>query len=374
MISIIGAGPAGNYAASLLAKHDSVHVYEDHNRIGRPIQCTGLLTSNIEDIVPIKQEFLVNKIGNARIFAPNKEYIDLKLRKKNYVVDRELFDGYFASLAESNGAVYHLNHRFTGCSINQSIKLKFSNGNTAETDILIGADGPRSEVAKSAGIFGSRRFMIGAQARVRLNEKIDPDLIEFHLPEQGFGWLVPEDDKIARIGVGVYTNTKKYFDEILGRYKYKILEWQSGVIPLYDRGIKVEKENIFLLGDAAAQVKATTAGGLVPAFAAAKELSIAIKNNESYSKRLKKLNLELWLSLLMRKAMDRFSQHDYDSLIKLCSQTRIKKIIENTDRDYPSRFIFKTLLLEPRLLRFGLKLIPDLIPQNRAYSPQSVQP
>ena len=43
MISIIGAGPAGSYLASLLRKEE-VEVFEEHDKIGLPVQCTGITT------------------------------------------------------------------------------------------------------------------------------------------------------------------------------------------------------------------------------------------------------------------------------------------------------------------------------------------
>ena len=67
MIHIIGSGPAGSYAAYLLAKENQdVHVYEDHDIIGSPIQCTGIITGSLESFVPIDDKYLVNKIYKTR--------------------------------------------------------------------------------------------------------------------------------------------------------------------------------------------------------------------------------------------------------------------------------------------------------------------
>ena len=49
------------------------------------------------------------------------------------------------------------------------------------------------------------------------------------------------------------------------------------------------KEDIFLLGDAATQVKATTGGGIIQSLMAAKELASAIENNTSYEKGWRKV-------------------------------------------------------------------------------------
>ena len=61
MIVIIGAGPVGCYAAYLLAKKGKkVAVFEEHKKIGRPVHCTGIVTSSFGKIFDIKKEFLVN--------------------------------------------------------------------------------------------------------------------------------------------------------------------------------------------------------------------------------------------------------------------------------------------------------------------------
>ena len=55
MIGIIGTGPAGSYVASLLAKGGmKVKNYEEDEKIGRPIQCTGIVTKDIKKYVKFR--------------------------------------------------------------------------------------------------------------------------------------------------------------------------------------------------------------------------------------------------------------------------------------------------------------------------------
>ena len=49
---------------------------------------------------------------------------------------------------------------------------------------------------------------------------------------------------------------------------------------------------------------------------------------------------------------DKFKEKDWDSLIALFQKEKTKKIIENFDRDYPTKFLFKLILNEPRFLYF----------------------
>ena len=68
-VAIIGAGPAGNWLAYLLAKKGiNCSVFEEHKKVGMPIQCTGIVTSAIGDIVPLKKSFIINHVKDAQIF------------------------------------------------------------------------------------------------------------------------------------------------------------------------------------------------------------------------------------------------------------------------------------------------------------------
>ena len=54
MITIVGAGPAGSYLAYLLVKKgEDVTIIEEHENIGNPVQCTGIVTDSIEKYVTL---------------------------------------------------------------------------------------------------------------------------------------------------------------------------------------------------------------------------------------------------------------------------------------------------------------------------------
>jgi len=104
MVSIIGAGPSGCYAASLLAKNGlDVKIFEEHKNIGSPIQCTGLVTSSINNIINVNKDCIINEINKVRILSKN-QYLELRLKNKNLIVDRKKFDFFLSELAITNGA------------------------------------------------------------------------------------------------------------------------------------------------------------------------------------------------------------------------------------------------------------------------------
>ncbi|MBT4540844.1 NAD(P)/FAD-dependent oxidoreductase [Candidatus Woesearchaeota archaeon] len=397
-VLIIGAGPIGCYCGYLLAKKGfDVEIYEEHKEIGKPIGCTGIVTKKIKKYIKLKNEFLINKIGCAKVCCENKS---LKIKLKEYVIDRCKFDKYVANLAIKKGVKIFLNHKIIDVKkqeiiikdLNKSNKIKKSNKNIRNNknnitkDIIIkkiknykhiiGADGPQSIIAKKINSRNSKlniKYYIGKQAVVK--GKFDKNKFIVHLGKISpnfFGWVVPENNETARIGVAVLKDPNNYFGRYLDYLKLrekdikikKIGEIQSGLIPIYSPKHKIYSKkgknrltNYYIVGDAALQVKATTGGGIIPGFRAAKALAKSIINNTSYEKELFKTKIELKAHLMLRKTLNKFSDKNYKELIDLMKNPKIKRVIEKYDRDSGIKLISKLLLKEPRLIKFAFKII-----------------
>ncbi|MBW3013904.1 NAD(P)-binding protein, partial [Candidatus Woesearchaeota archaeon] len=64
-VAIIGGGPVGCHTGKLLAKAGfDVHIFEEHKEIGKPVQCTGIISKNLKQIIPV-DKFLINKVTGA---------------------------------------------------------------------------------------------------------------------------------------------------------------------------------------------------------------------------------------------------------------------------------------------------------------------
>lgn len=362
-ISIIGAGPAGNYLAYLLAKSNhKVDVIEEHNKIGHPIQCTGILTSSIESIIPLKKEFIANKITNFRIIAPNNNSIEFNFKKPNYIIHRDKFDKYLANLAKKAGANYHLNTRYLSNTKN-TLKVKQNKTTERQFDILIGADGPNSLVAKNNNLFQKRKFAMGQQITAKLN--LPNNQISIYLGVGEFAWIVPEKKNIFRLGLVAKNNSNELFKTFIKRIekenniKIKPIQNQSGIIPIFNPNQQTIKNNIFLLGDAATQVKATSYGGIIHGLLAAQCIADKITGkNRKYNQSLnQKVTKDLKYALLIRKILNKFTENDYNHLINYLNKKDAKTILEEYDRDFPSKFAFKLFLAQPKLIKFTRKLL-----------------
>ena len=61
-VDVIGAGPAGSYTAYCLAKKGhAVNVYEKDPVIGKPVQCTGILSDYFTTIMEPKKDFVESR-------------------------------------------------------------------------------------------------------------------------------------------------------------------------------------------------------------------------------------------------------------------------------------------------------------------------
>ncbi|MFH1182547.1 MAG: NAD(P)/FAD-dependent oxidoreductase [Candidatus Woesearchaeota archaeon] len=361
MITIIGAGPSGSYSAYLLAKKGlEVQVFEEHNIIGEPVSSTGIITGLLAKHFKVPEELIVSKPENARIYSPAGDFFEVKL-KNDMVLDRARLDRHLAKMAQEAGAKYFLGQRFVDCQREKDkFRIKLFDKATGKireivTDQLVGADGPLSRVAKSAGLYGNRVFYTGLQATVDVE---NDGFIEFYLNGKDIAWLVPENKNTARVGIAASSRADLFFREFLEKrigkdFETKVLARQSGLIPVYNPKIKTEDRAVYLVGDAATMEKATTLGGINQGMIGAMALAEAISSGKNYDKLWrKKMGKELYLALLIRKAMNKFSDEDYNKLIALMNKHKNKKLLEAYERDAPSKFIFKMAMQEPGLWAF----------------------
>lgn len=353
MIAVVGGGPAGCYTAYLLAKAGKkATVVEEHKKIGSPVQCAGIVTSSLNNLIKIKNKFVVNRIRHVRIID-RKNSAELKLKNENIILDRERFDMHLAEKAENEGAKILLGHKFIG----NSRKKVITDKKTFAAEKIVGADGPLSGVAKINGMFGEREFWTGIQARAKLK---NDGVVEFYPAVGTYAWVVPENKDTVRIGVVADKDARRIFEKFISEKikKKDITGYQGGVIPKYSPSQITQKSNVYLVGDAACQVKATTGGGIIQAMTAAQALSYSIVEGKDYENEWRKrIGRDLWLHLQMRRIMDKFSEKEWGCLIKTFSKKKNREIIESYDRDYPSKFLLKLLLREPRLILYARHML-----------------
>ena len=134
------------------------------------------------------------------------------------------------------------------------------------------------------------------------------------------------------------------------------LEWQGARIPVYRRWVPVQRTigsgDVYLVGDAAAQVKVSTVGGIVTGFRGARGVadSILQKGNSE----LRTLRRELGTHWLIRRALHSFKQEDYSQLVDLLNASARESLGE-INRDESTRLSWNVVRRQPKLVLLGLR-------------------
>ena len=147
---------------------------------------------------------------------------------------------------------------------------------------------------------------------------------------------------------------------------FKALAFQGARIPVYQRWVPIERKiaegSVYLVGDAAAQVKVTTLGGVVTGFRGALGLSEKILNG-GVSPELRALRRELDWHRLIRRCIHRFRQADYSRLVDWMNDG-MRRSLSLVNRDEAARVLWHVCRNQPRLLWMGLSGLlarwPDL--------------
>ncbi len=357
MITIVGAGPSGCYLGWKLssAGHD-VEIIDRKRIVGDPVQCSGVLTKDITDHIRMSKRFVLNRIKYADIIYEHGND-RLRIPTNDYVVDRMVFDQEIAKKAEKSGARIRL-----GCSYVKGNEKNFlvrekDRLHEKKSSALIGADGPMSSVQRQ-NLPGQKRDHFYAK-QLRIEGSFEKEAYQVHLGTMApgfFGWVIPESETIARVGLGVaFGNPNEYLDSFVGKLGLSeniVIGTQAGIIPMFDRKITSQKGNTYLLGDACGQVKATTGGGIIPSFRAADILAKCLENKKNYDSAWKKtLGRELGVHLRIRKVLDRMSKDDFSRLFLALGSKESGKVFSNTSRDRIVTLMLRILLKNPGLVR-----------------------
>ena len=169
---IVGAGPIGGYLAQKLAKNNlRVLILEEHQEIGRPFQCAGLVNPKAMKSVNLPNTVLT-PIWGARIYSPEGTLVEIGQEEKirTWSVCRKLFDEAVVIQAIEAGAELWLSSKPTKLDIEQDkviIEILTANGvKKLTTKVICGADGAHSWVRREARMGRPKETMIGMQIEV----------------------------------------------------------------------------------------------------------------------------------------------------------------------------------------------------------------
>jgi len=310
-VVIVGAGPAGGRVATHFANRGhSVLILEEHEEIGRPFQCAGLVTPNAMKEVGLFHSIL-EEVDGALIHGPSGTLVPVGSEGKirTYVVCRKIFDQGVVKQSLEAGADIWLNSKPNDAEVfDDHVKLEISrNGESINitASLLIGCDGAHSWTRRHFKMGKPKELMIGFQAEVVGYEGRDRWLEMFSGSEIApgfFAWVIPSGNGSHRIGL--WSTAKRLegrsieqcYDNLIMHPLWKdrfsnISETARYCGPVPSGMVRTPyKDRVILIGDAAGMAKPTTGGGIGPAFeqisGIIEKLSAAVNNNKLDKKTL----------------------------------------------------------------------------------------
>ncbi len=379
-VCIIGGSIAGNYLCYLLSKTKlKIAVIEEHKEIGLPVQCAGIVSQKLSQLIELPQEIVQNRVDKVKLVAPSGKIIRLSGNEQPYIIDRHALDLLFYSKVKDNPNItYYLEERFKSLKYRYLVQEKKqiitveTSKRRLTTKILVGCDGPLSSVAKLMGIKYNKLY--ATQIRIQGNFR-DDEVVMYFDPrwKELFGWIIPEGfNNICRIGLASAKNVARNFRIFLKKLKIdslKAIEHQGGIIP-YGILNKSAFDNVLLLGDSACQVKATTGGGIIMLLTGAKYAANCIikcfnMNNfsSSFIRRFYErpsrstIGKQLKIHYLIRTVLELFTNYDYEKMFQMIKTSKIEHLISiYGDMDFPKGLLTK-LIKNPLFLSFFIKFI-----------------
>jgi geranylgeranyl reductase family protein len=355
-VVIVGAGPAGLVAARVLASegHDVV-VLEEHDGIGVPVHCTGLLGIEAFDELDISRDSILTTTHSARFIAADGSSVVIDAeRVRAAIIDRAVFDQSLADASRLAGAELRAGARVRSLTVSDDrVTVAGDSGASAvEARACIVACGASYRFNRALGLGAPRAFVQSAQLEMPFD---GPDRVEVHLGRAvapgGFAWTVPfmrGDHRFNRVGLmcedGAVARFSQFAASIRQRYAYTGDPWPEPRMKILPLGpvAKTYGHRLVAVGDAAGLVKPTTGGGiyysLISGRMAADVLHPALRDDDLSELRLRayedcwraRLGSEIRIGLKFRSLASRLNDHAIDALVELARIDGLVPLLQQT--------------------------------------------
>ncbi len=267
----VGSGPAGGTAARYAARRGlKVLLLDKRKEIGVPVQCGEYVASDeevrnifptvtdLEDLMEVPHQVKQLDTPIIRIWSPRGRAYDIPFR--GYTVRRDKMDQGIADQAVEEGAELRTETVVTSVQGTQV----HTNRGVFEGRVIVGADGPRSTVAHSAGL----PWPVSGPAMSATADGDFSDATEMffgNLAPGGYGWIIPKSH-CANVGLGTWDrfhgNLRSLYDKFLADHGIQGGKATGGYVPVLGPIERTVAGNVLLAGDAAGMVMATNGGGI----------------------------------------------------------------------------------------------------------------
>ncbi|RLE48208.1 MAG: hypothetical protein DRJ31_07690 [Candidatus Methanomethylicota archaeon] len=272
---VIGAGPSGLLTAlEAVSGGGEVIVLEEHEEVGVPDHCAGLVSLRGLKALDIPGNYVKNYVKGANIYSPSG--VKLRVFKDEYqaaVIDRVLFDKALAKLAEKKGVRILTGFKADELRICEDHVEVLCSNKVFKARYAAVADGALARFCVKLGLNRSKVLpAIQLEVEASLNEEV----VELYFGSKWapgfFAWCIPLSTGRARIGLACENvNPKALLHKLFEKHpvvsKMKVGKKLRQVAGFIVVGGPIERhvvrDRIVVVGDAGGFAKPTTGGGVI---------------------------------------------------------------------------------------------------------------
>jgi geranylgeranyl reductase family protein len=352
-VVVVGGGPAGLIAArDLAADGFSTTILEEHDTIGAPVHCTGVLGAEAIDELDLPRHTILSIVNSARFVSADGTSVLVETdRIRAAIVDRGRFDRALAESAIESGATLRSDQRVRAVDAGRDgVVVRTATGDVRARACVI-ACGASYRFNRALGLGLPRVMVHSAQLEVPFAPLAH---VEVHMGRRvapgGFGWVVPfrrDGEPHARIGLMCDSRARSRFRSFAERLRaaHRIdARWPEPRLKVLPLGPvpRTSSARVVAVGDAAGLVKPTTGGGiyygLLSGRLAADVLKGALRENRLDPARLReydrrwrdRLGAEIRAGLAFRQVVTRLSDRALDALVELARVDGIVPLLKQT--------------------------------------------
>jgi len=289
-VAVVGGGPAGSSAAEVLVKA-GIDTYLFERKLDNAKPCGGAIPLCMVDEFDLPPEIIDRRVRKMKMISPSNIEVNIgsTLKDGEYIgmCRREVLDGFLRDRAEKlgtkviNGTVHKLQlpdndkDPYILHYADHSKEGLQGEAKTLKVDMVIGADGANSRVARAIDA-GDYNYAIAFQERIRIpddkmayyeelaemyvGDDVSPDFYAWVFPKYdhvavGTGTMRPNQARIKELQKGIRTRAAKRIEG------GEIIKVEAHPIPEHPRPRRVVGR-VALVGDAAGTVTKSSGEGI----------------------------------------------------------------------------------------------------------------
>jgi flavin-dependent dehydrogenase len=269
---IVGGSFAGLACARTAASRGlKVAVIERKRDAGEAVRTTGILVKEAAEETDIPAQ-LTKLIRGVRLYAPNGKTADHSAPGYYFLAtDTPNLLRWMAEEARRAGAELMFGASFKNATQDDTQVVLPDFDMSAQ--LLVGADGPTSMVARAFGLDANKRFLTGVEFELEpepmLDERFLHCFLDSRLAPGYIAWAV-RSVGVTQVGLaarhGVKPDVRAFLEvyrQRLGLPERRIVARRNGLIPAGATLHRTHVGRVMLVGDAAGHVSPLTGGGIV---------------------------------------------------------------------------------------------------------------